>query len=93
MKTTRFLSALLAVMLMASFGYGQAAGAASASDQSSKTSSKSKKSSTSATTGKTSASAKVDINSARKDQRDALPGIGDAYAHKDRRWTSVQRQE
>jgi competence protein ComEA len=82
MKTTRFLSALLAVMLMASFGYAQAAGAASASDQSSKTSSKSKNSSSSATTGKTSASAKVDINSARKDQRDALPGIGDAYAQK-----------
>lgn len=67
--------------MIASFGYAQAAG--TASDNSSKTSttsSKSKKSSTSAS--KTSKSAKLDINSASKDQLSQLPGIGDALSQK-----------
>ena len=88
MKIRRLLSALLTVVLIASFGYAQAPGAASSSDQTSKSSSKSKKSSSSSTSGssakaeKTSKSAKVDINIATKEPLDALPGIGEAYAQK-----------
>ena len=33
-------------------------------------------------TGKKAASAKLDINTATKDQLQALPGIGDAYSQK-----------
>ena len=49
------------------------------SDQS-KTTTSSKKSS--AAKSSTSASEKLDINSATKDELQALPGIGDAYAQK-----------
>lgn len=81
MKLTRHLTLFVALLMIASFGYAQAAG--TASDNSSKTSttsSKSKKSSTSAS--KTSKSAKLDINSASKDQLSQLPGIGDALSQK-----------
>jgi competence protein ComEA len=87
MKLTKHLSLLIALLMIASLGYAQAAG--SASDSSSKTttkSSKSKKSaaadSTDAASSKTSKSAKVDINSATKDELSQLPGIGDALSQK-----------
>lgn len=76
MKITRVLSLFLALMLATTLGYAQAAPSAGASDQTSKASTtKSKKSAT-------SASAKLDINTATKDQLDALPGIGAAYSQK-----------
>lgn len=76
MKITRVLSLFLALMLSTTLGYAQAAPSSGASDQTSKASTtKSKKSAT-------SASAKLDINTATKDQLDALPGIGAAYSQK-----------
>jgi competence protein ComEA len=86
MKLTKHLSLLIALLMIASLGYAQAAG--SASDSSSKTttkSSKSKKSTAADSTdaaSKTSKSAKVDINSATKDELSQLPGIGDALSQK-----------
>ena len=76
MRITRVLSLFLALMLATTLGYAQAAGsAAGASDQAKTSTTKAKKSST-------SASAKLDINTATKDQLDALPGIGAAYSQK-----------
>jgi len=63
-------------MLATTLGYAQAAGSAAGnSDQTKASTTKSKKSAT-------SASAKLDINTATKDQLDALPGIGSAYSQK-----------
>jgi DNA uptake protein ComE-like DNA-binding protein len=76
MRITRVLSLFLALMLATTLGYAQAAGsAAGSSDQTKASATKSKKSAT-------SASAKLDINTATKDQLDALPGIGSAYSQK-----------
>jgi len=76
MRIARVLSLFLALMLATTLGYAQAAGStAGASDQTKASTTKSKKSST-------SASAKLDVNTATKDQLDALPGIGAAYSQK-----------
>lgn len=87
MKLTKHLSLLVALLMIASLGYAQAAGSASdSSSQTSAKSSKSKKSASASSTdtaaAKTSKSAKLDINSATKDELSALPGIGDAYSQK-----------
>jgi DNA uptake protein ComE-like DNA-binding protein len=65
----RRLTALIFVIaILASLGLPNAAGQATASSPTAKTS--------------TAAADKVDINSATKDQLDALPGIGDKYSQK-----------
>lgn len=70
MNPKRFLSAILVLMLAVVLGYPQTAPAAGGSQNKSAKSTRS------------SAGSKLDINTATKDQLDALPGIGAAYSQK-----------
>jgi DNA uptake protein ComE-like DNA-binding protein len=73
--STRFLAALFALALVTSSSLAQS------TDQSSKeTSATSSKSDAAASKGSTAEL--LDINSASKDELQALPGIGDAYSQK-----------
>jgi competence protein ComEA len=69
----RRLWIVMVVILAAGIAYGQSS-AASAS--------KGTQSSATATTKTDQSTAKVDINSATKEELQALPGIGDAYSQK-----------
>jgi DNA uptake protein ComE-like DNA-binding protein len=70
MKTKSLLSLVLALFLAATFGFAQTAPAASGGQAKSSKAAKS------------SAGKKLDINTATKDELDALPGIGAAYSQK-----------
>jgi len=74
-RNTRLLVLLFALSTLSVFTFAQA-GSSDATPQ------KKSKSSDSTASKKTKKADLVDINSATKDQLDALPGIGDAYAQK-----------
>lgn len=72
MNSKRFLSLIFVLMLAVALGYSQAAPAASSGQTKAAKSTKSSAGS----------KQKLDINTATKDELDALPGIGAAYSQK-----------
>jgi len=77
MKITKKLLMLVAVLgLLSMFSFGQDASTTT------KTTKKETKSSTMSTEKKAAKANLVDINSASKEELDALPGIGEAYSQK-----------
>ena len=74
MKLTRKFLMLVAVLgLLSMFSFGQATSSSTTTKKETKTTT---------TSEKKSATNLVDINSASKEELDALPGIGDAYSQK-----------
>lgn len=83
------LTVLFALLLSATLGLGQAASTPSSSaDQTTTSTAKGKKAKSKAASAdaagqqKTAKSSKLDINTATKDELDALPGIGSTYSQK-----------
>ena len=77
---------IVALALCAGLAFGQAAGAStsksSSSTQKSSTTKTTRTTKSADTTKSTPSSAKIDINSASKEELSTLPGIGDVYSQK-----------